>query len=203
MTSRHKRPPQCQVCKEQTPKYNCAQCRIAYCSVGCYTNHKETTCLQPSSSTTANPVPVDSDTHENSSEKVSPLTSPTPLRPLTSLQWPYVPDESAFPDPLKKNDPKSLQLSQYEAIATSPAIRKILAAHKSLPELLTSIDRLRGPERGQALQRALGITPPEIDDQLRPPVLSDDVLALRELAEAIETAVRGSDQSALGLNWGE
>jgi hypothetical protein len=26
---------------------------------------------------------------------------------------------------------------------------------------------------------------------------------LRGLAEAIETAVRGSDQSALGLNWGE
>jgi len=202
MTPPHKRPPQCQVCKEQTPKYNCAQCRIAYCSVDCYKNHKETTCkLQPSSSTTAKPVPVDSDTtHENSSP---PLTSPTPLRPLTSLKWPYVPDESIFPDPLKKNDPKALQLSQYEAIATSPAIRNILAAHKSLPELLTSIDRLRGPERGQALQRALGITPPEIDDQLRPPELSDDVLALRELAEAIEAAVRGSEQSALGLNWGE
>ena len=68
---------------------------------------------------------------------------------------------------------------------------------------MTSIDRLRGPERGQALQRALGVTPPEIDDQLRPPQLSDDVLALRELAEAIEAAVRGGDQSALGLNWGE
>jgi len=88
-------------------------------------------------------------------------------------------------------------------IATSPTIRKILSAHKSLPELLTSIDRLRGPERDEALQRALGITAPEIDDQLGPPKLSDDVLALRELAEAIEAAVRGGDQSALGLNWGE
>ena len=57
-------------------------------------------------------------THENSSEEEPPLTSPTPLRPLTSLKWPYVPDESAFPDPLKKNDPKPLQLSQYEAIGT-------------------------------------------------------------------------------------
>ena len=56
------------------------------------------------------------DTHENSSEEEPTLTSPTPLRPLTSLKWPYVPDESAFPDPLKKNDPKTLQLSQYEAI---------------------------------------------------------------------------------------
>lgn len=68
---------------------------------------------------------------------------------------------------------------------------------------MTSIDKLRGRERDEALQRALGITAPEIDDQLRPPNLSDDILALRELAEAIETAVRGRDQSALGLNWGE
>ena len=68
---------------------------------------------------------------------------------------------------------------------------------------MTSIDKLRGPERDEALQRALGITAPEIDDQLRSSNLSDDILALRELAEAIETAVRGRDQSALGLNWGE
>ena len=88
-------------------------------------------------------------------------------------------------------------------IATSPTIREILSAHKNLPELLTSIDKLHGPERDQALQRVLGITAPEVDDQLRPSNLSDDILALRELAEAIETAVRGRDQSAMGLNWGE
>ena len=62
---------------------------------------------------------VDGTTQENSLEEEPPLNSPTPLRPLTSLKWPYVPDESAFPDPLKKNDPKTLQLSQYEAIGTS------------------------------------------------------------------------------------
>ena len=42
----------------------------------------------------------------------------TPLRPLTSLRWPYVPEESAYPDPLKRDDPKPLQLRQYEAIGT-------------------------------------------------------------------------------------
>jgi len=68
---------------------------------------------------------------------------------------------------------------------------------------LTSIDELRGPEREDTLQRALGITAPEIDDQLRPPQLSEDVLALRELAEAIEASVRGGNQAALGLNWGD
>lgn len=87
--------------------------------------------------------------------------------------------------------------------ATSPAIRKILSEHKNLPELLTSIDKLRGHDREYALQKALGITAPEIDDQLRPPNFGEDVLALRELAEAIEAVVRGGNQTALGLNWGE
>jgi hypothetical protein len=41
-----------------------------------------------------------------------------PLRPLTSLKWPYVPEESAYPDPLKRDDPKPLQLAQYEAIGS-------------------------------------------------------------------------------------
>jgi len=65
------------------------------------------------------------------------------------------------------------------------------------------MDKLRGPEREDALQGALGVTAPEIDDQLRPPQLSEDVLALRELAEAIEASVRGDNKAALGLNWGD
>ena len=39
-----------------------------------------------------------------------------PLRPLASLRWPYVPDVSAYPDPLKRDDPKPLQLRHYEDI---------------------------------------------------------------------------------------
>ena len=66
-----------------------------------------------------------------------------------------------------------------------------------------TFDKLRGHERDEALQRALGITATEIDDQLRPPNLSDSILAMWELAEAIEAAVRGGDQSVLGLNFGE
>ena len=47
-----------------------------------------------------------------------------PLRPLTSLKWPYVQEESAYPDPLKRDDPKPLQIHQYEAIGmySSPAV---------------------------------------------------------------------------------
>lgn len=41
-----------------------------------------------------------------------------PLRPLTSLKWPYVPEESTYPDPLKRDDPKPLHTRQYEAIGS-------------------------------------------------------------------------------------
>jgi hypothetical protein len=51
----------------------------------------------------------------------SPLEDPKPLIPLTALKWPYIPEESAYPDPLKRDDPKTLQLHQYEAIGTRRA----------------------------------------------------------------------------------
>ncbi|GBG79541.1 hypothetical protein CBR_g29688 [Chara braunii] len=34
----------CQVCQEGTPKYKCPQCRIPYCSLVCYRQHKEIPC---------------------------------------------------------------------------------------------------------------------------------------------------------------
>lgn len=134
----------------------------------------------------------------------SPLSDPVTLRPLTSLKWPYVPEESAFPDPLKRDDPKVLQLHQYEAIASSTAVRRILESKKNLPELLTTIDRLRGRDREEALQKALGVTASDVGgDQPEAKQPGEDVLALRELAEAIESAVRGGNADALGLNWGD
>lgn len=47
------------------------------------------------------------------------LDDEPPLRPLVSLKWPYVPEESAFPDPLQRDDPKPLQTRQYESIGIS------------------------------------------------------------------------------------
>lgn len=35
------------------------------------------------------------------------------------------------------------------------------------------------------------------------PESQDDVVALRELAEAVESAVRGGKDGVLGLDWGE
>jgi len=85
----------------------------------------------------------------------------------------------------------------------SPQVRKVLEKHEKLPALLAQIDKLRGHEREDALQQHLGVTPAQIDSQLRSPILDEDTLALRELAEAIEGAVRKKDPSALGLDWGE
>ncbi|KAJ7092091.1 hypothetical protein B0H15DRAFT_974397 [Mycena belliarum] len=184
----------CQICGINDFKYTCSGCATVYCSVPCYKIHQEPECTHASPAKTL--VQTDSET---------PLTDehPPPLRPLTSLKWPYVPDESAYPDPLKRDDPKSLQTHHYEAIATSPAIRAALAAHPTLPALLTAIDRLRGPDREGALQRALGVTAPEIGVRGGAQELSEDVLALRALAEAVEAAVRGGQPGALGLDWGE
>jgi len=130
-----------------------------------------------------------------------PLEDPKPLRPLASLKWPYVPEESAYPDPLKRDDPKTLQLHHYEAIATSPAVREILADNAGLQRLLSSVDGLRGVAREEALQRALGVSTADLRDFSQPTEVSDDVGVLRRLAEAIEACVRGEQQGVLGLNW--
>jgi len=120
-----------------------------------------------------------------------------PLRPLTSLKWPYVPEESAYPDPLKRDDPKPLQTAQYETIATSPAIREILREHTALKETLRRIDGMRGSAREEALQASLGI------GQRGEDVGSGGDDGMRELAEAIERAVRCGGLGALGLDWTE
>lgn len=48
------------------------------------------------------------------------LADPPALRPLTSLRWPYIPEEPSYPDPLAKEEAKPLQLPQYESIGQSP-----------------------------------------------------------------------------------
>lgn len=72
------------------------------------------------------------------------------------------------------------------------------------------MDKLRGNDRDEALQRALGVLlsgDKGIVDDPELTVAEEDVQALRRLAEAIESAVRGGSQSqsqaALGLDWGE
>ncbi|KAL7281505.1 hypothetical protein ACG7TL_004820 [Trametes sanguinea] len=125
-----------------------------------------------------------------------------PLRTLASLKWPYVPEESAFPDPLKRDDPKPLQLHHYEAIATSPSIRRVLAQNPRLREILRKIDGLRGDERELALHEALGVGDSK-GKILVGHESEEDQKALRDLAEAVEAAVRGGKHDVLGLDWGD
>ncbi|PBL00221.1 hypothetical protein ARMGADRAFT_1006459 [Armillaria gallica] len=192
----------CQICSSNESKYTCSECRVVYCSVPCYKEHKASSC-GTASSATENVIPLESLTPPDPKNISADVEEPKPLRSLSSLNWPYVPEQSAYPDPLQRDDPKPLQLRQYEAIATSLTIRKVLSAHPNLPALLTSIDNLRGQNRDLALQRALGVTDPQFVDRTRPVQLEEDALALRALAEAVEDAVRGEQKDALGLNWGD
>jgi len=143
-------------------------------------------------------------------DDIDDKTKEIPLRPLTSLKWPFVPEETAYPDPLKRDDPKPLQTAQHEAIATSPAVRAALEANPKLKEVLRTIDGLEGSAREEALQASLGISRSDVrwDDGSRSSGKGGEIVsegevreAMRGLAEAIEAAVRGSREGILGLDW--
>ncbi|KAG1785357.1 uncharacterized protein HD556DRAFT_1458820 [Suillus plorans] len=199
-------PRSCHVCNENESKYTCSKCRATvYCSVACYKRHKGITKTHASTFPSFHLDPCSDRTlavPPSSAEET--VDDPKPLRPLTSLNWPYVPEESAYPDPLKRDDPRPLQVHQYEAIATSAAVRRVLELNPRLPELLTSIDKLRGADREDALHRALGVDTRQLkNDLLGPQELDEDTRTLRQLAEAVEAAVRGGKEGVLGLDWDE
>jgi gamma-glutamyl-gamma-aminobutyrate hydrolase PuuD len=87
-----------------------------------------------------------------------------------------------------------------------------LATYPQLPSLLTGIDSLRGQDRERAIERALGVTAPQINEQANAVNslniqgvndLSEDIIALRALAESVEAAVRSGNALSLGLDWGD
>ncbi|KAJ7797541.1 hypothetical protein B0H14DRAFT_3093145 [Mycena olivaceomarginata] len=133
----------CQICNVNESKYTCSGCATLYCSVLCYKSTKV-----PGRPPTKGPANGRAAPHDEHAP---------PLRPLTSLKWPY------------RDDPKPLHTHQYEAIARAgvTAAEIAVATHAGGAEL------------------------------------SEDVLALRALAEAVEAAVRGKKEGALGLDWGE
>lgn len=130
-----------------------------------------------------------------------PLQDEKPLKALTSLRWPYVPEESAYPDPLTRDDPKPLSLPQYEAIATSKPLRALMTEHPELRDTLKGIDELRGQGRVDALHRALRLN--QANNGGRTEEVGEDVLLLRQFAQAVEDAIRGDKQDGLRLQWGE
>ena len=56
----------------------------------------------------------------------APLVEPGVLKPLTSVRWPYIPEEPSYPDPFMEAGPKPLQLKQYEAIGMGHFARWML-----------------------------------------------------------------------------
>lgn len=42
----------CEICSEQPPKYRCPVCKVRYCSLGCFKNHKLDSSCQPVTDTT-------------------------------------------------------------------------------------------------------------------------------------------------------
>ncbi|KAG9010980.1 hypothetical protein FRB94_009042 [Tulasnella sp. JGI-2019a] len=128
------------------------------------------------------------------------LADPLVLRPLTSLRWPYIPEEPSYPDPLAKEEARPLQLPQYEAIARSVKIRELFATNPRLKDLLRSIDSLQGDQRTWELEKILGVAVGP-NGHVVEGGNKQDMKSLRSLAEAIEEVVRG-DQSA-GLDWGD
>ncbi|KAI0250123.1 hypothetical protein BJV78DRAFT_1221269 [Lactifluus subvellereus] len=214
--------PRCQICNEES-RYTCSSCLVEYCSVPCYKQHKEATCGLPSQKrggesdddAKSAKMALNNDANvalgDHHSSEDDETAKEVPLRPLTSLKWPYVPEESAYPDPLKRDDPKPLRMAQYEAIATSHAVRAALTGHPKLKDTLRSVDRLRGSAREEALQACLGVSRSDVTTpggggigtamEMGGIRVGEEKEAMRELAEAIEAAVRRNREDALGLDW--
>ncbi|CAE6448524.1 unnamed protein product [Rhizoctonia solani] len=191
------------------------------CSLVCYKKHKSDSeaCATASASIQAPaqpPTQENSDARPDEPKDEEELEDPKPLRTLASLKWPYVPESPSYVDPVTKNDPKALTLSEYEAIATSPDIRKVLIENPNMHGLLRSIDKLYGPLRQQAIEEVLGVgTGSEQRHGTRVP--THDALArlkqegdaeintraLRQLSEAIEKAIGAGGAERRGLAWEE
>ncbi|KIJ54555.1 hypothetical protein M422DRAFT_152865 [Sphaerobolus stellatus SS14] len=193
-----RKPVKCEICNVENSKYSCPACFAPYCSVKCFKEHK-TGPSQPSEpppSLISNQPESGKANEEKPLEEEEALPDAPSLKPLTSLKWPYIPDEPSFDDPLKRADPKPLKMRDYEAIATSEAIRKAFVSHPNLPDLLRKVDKLRGAEREAAIERLLGVTQ-------KSTVLEseEDIKAMKNLAEAVEKCVRGEKLDATGLDW--
>ncbi|KAF9035108.1 hypothetical protein BDP27DRAFT_1348318, partial [Rhodocollybia butyracea] len=188
----------CQICNQVESRYTCSACFVPYCSVVCFKNHKSSS-EGPGHGCTGTKTAAD----ESSSAKSSLAAT---LEIIHSTRHYEAIGMPLFLFPLPR-------------CAQSPFHAFSHRGHPDLPNtalrnLLISIDKLSGVERERALQRALGVGDGRIDigfgESTHPhshsqPEVSEDVLGLRALAEAIEGAVRDKDgkdgKGTLGLDW--
>ncbi|KAM3601423.1 uncharacterized protein V6R79_012707 [Siganus canaliculatus] len=101
----------CSVCSEQTPKYRCPACKIRYCSLSCYKNHKEVCvpCEQPAP------------------------TNPEPKHAISSEPW-------TVEDILHEDDViDKVPLQRLQLLGQSNELRDLLC-NPHLRQLLHSVD---------------------------------------------------------------
>ncbi|KAI5474166.1 hypothetical protein MNV49_004071 [Pseudohyphozyma bogoriensis] len=152
--------PQCEVCKKEAGKYRCPVDDLPYCSVVCFKSHKSAGCSSENTYKPPEPTflpPTDDDAKEFE----------RPIKRLKDLHWPPEPSSMFWDDPLQRDDVKPLRGFEYEALATSPAVRTILAS----PSLRTTLSRLATLPRSSreaSLRVFLGLPPDPAPTTYRP-----------------------------------
>ncbi|KDE05338.1 hypothetical protein MVLG_04253 [Microbotryum lychnidis-dioicae p1A1 Lamole] len=159
--------PKCAICQTAAAgKYRCPIDDVDYCTVKCFKKHKEEGCTGSTKAAMTQDAIKDDGakadltstgtaTAKVEQDKTEPVPDPTPQqrvkhtlhlesddRPrkkLKDLHWPPEPDASIFLDPLARDDVKPLRRKEYEAIATSPTIRRLLLTQ---PSLIPTLSRL-------------------------------------------------------------
>ncbi|ORY91292.1 hypothetical protein BCR43DRAFT_498841 [Syncephalastrum racemosum] len=128
----------CKICSKEQSKYKCSTCRIEYCSVACYKQHKEFPC-EP---------------------YVEPPKQPEPRKPLPTDKI----KEKELWEVDEKEDESLLKEDELLRIGHSDAIREYLQ-RSDIREIVKQIDASKDPEKDLAEARANG--PPEFEAFLR------------------------------------
>ncbi|GAA5979859.1 hypothetical protein JCM5350_005520 [Sporobolomyces pararoseus] len=133
--------PPCKVCnKKDAGKYRCPLDHVDYCSVVCFKQHKEKSCRSESTYVPP-PLPLLAPTNERDDDDKE---DDRPRKRLRDLVWPAEPNPILWEDPLQRDDVKPLRPFEYEAIATSPPLRSLLAStslRNTLTRLTTQLPR--------------------------------------------------------------
>ncbi|GAA5933633.1 zinc finger HIT domain-containing protein [Sporobolomyces koalae] len=157
--------PPCKVCnKKEGGKYRCPLDHVDYCSVVCFKQHKEKDCR---SQATYNPPPLPLLAATTSSNSTSKADDSRPTKRLKDLHWPAEPNPILWEDPLQRDDVKPLRPFEYEAIATCPELRAVLAS-ETLQTTLTRISNLPRHAKEPSMRHLLGLTPEALSTQYRP-----------------------------------
>ncbi|KAF8326543.1 uncharacterized protein EI90DRAFT_2975601 [Cantharellus anzutake] len=186
--------PLCGVCRRDSSKYSCPDCQLKYCSLACFKDHRPA-CRSASST----------DVARSSSLRLPDQAADVPLKPLSSLRWPFVPEAPSFQDPLSGNDPQPLKLSQFEAIATSNAVRDALASNERLHGLLRVLDSMSPNERNARMRHLLGLGDAgQLDPNKLTETEKEDAESFSIFVAVIQDCISGVDQDGEkydGLQW--